>query len=139
MLRPITLNVLIYVSQATSSATKRIDPTNVSLNASVVLLLVVPAALDQTTLKTKLTLELKYTPAGNGAAKTPKLDATTTATHMVLTWEWDSVTQTSLKKMSLLMMVTHTDTKLPSPLRDTPDTAVKVRTAVMKDLPTFLG
>ena len=94
--------------------------------------------MDPTTQKLKSTLEPQSTNAGNGAALTLKLDATTTATHMEMIWEWDSDTQTYLKKLKLEMTM-DTDMNPKYQLKDTPDTAVKVKTAVMKDLPTSHG
>ena len=139
MLRPITLNAQIYAYLDTLSATNP-DPTLAFLNASVVILLVVSAVMDPTTLRLKSTLEPKYTNVGNGAAKTLKLDATTTATHMELTWEWDSVTPISLKlELDLDLVVMTTITNLMYQLRDTPESVVKVKIAAMKDLPTSHG
>ena len=137
MLRLITLNAQIYVYLDTSSATNP-DPTFAFLNANVVILLEESAVMDPTTQKLKSTLEPQSTNAGNGAALTLKLDATTTATHMELIWEWDSDTQTYLKKLKLEMTM-DTDMNPKYQLKDTPDTAVKVKTAVMKDLPTSHG
>ena len=140
MLRPITLNAQIYAYLDTLSATNP-DPTLAFLNASAVILLVVSAVMDPTTLRLKSTLEPKYTNAGNGAAQMMKLDATTTATHMELTWEWDSVTPISpmMLNLDLDLEIMATITNQKYQLRDTLESVVKVKTAAMKDLPTSHG
>lgn len=86
MSRLITLSAQICVYQDTSSATNP-DPTLAFPNANVVISLVESAVKDQTTLRLKLILDPKYTNVGNGAAKTLKPDATTTATHTELIWD----------------------------------------------------